>query len=172
MTKGYAMNKRNVIIAALLAGTASGWAATATDSRPAPAGLPTLAFEEIQHPDTAGTGAHVVTPYRFYDKMIVGVQDPVVCGQKAVDPSFAIRDGKMYLRYGLTAAPAQGSRCTLFSIFTVSNVPRQSLEVYFAGGEEPFVVARLKKCPFDSPVAHSDYQCLVPAAGALPRRLA
>lgn len=165
------MKNATVIIAALLAGTATGWAATANEAR-STATAPTLRFEEIQHPDTSGTGNHVVTPYRFYDNMIVGVQDPVVCGQKAVNPTFSIREGRLYLRYDLSPAPAGGARCTLFSLFTVANTPRQTLEVHFAGGDEPFVVGRLKKCPFDAPHVRDDYQCLVPAALARSRKLA
>ena len=164
------MKNKTYIIAALLAGTA--WTAYATEPQTAISGPPTLRFEETQLPSVGATARHVVAPYRIYDMMVVAVEDPVACGQQAVNPSSFISNGKLYLRYDLTSAAPGAKQCTLYSNFMISNVPRAAMDVYFAGGNEPFVVARLKTCPYYEPTSRDVYKCLVPAAQGLPRRLA
>jgi hypothetical protein len=75
------------------------------------------------------------------------VRDPVICGQKPVNPVFSIKGDKLHLSYALVPALSHPDslkpRCTLASEFDVSNVPRRDLEVHFAGGPEPYVIAPL-----------------------------
>jgi len=129
---------------------------------PGPSGPPSLEFRTIPI-EGASNSDHKVTPYRLFDKMIVTVWDPVICGQKPVNPAFSIQDDKLYLSYVLSPASAQGKRCTLVSEFGVSNIPHRDLVVHFAGGPEAYVVATLRKCPDYLPKTDDIWECLAPA---------
>ena len=133
---------------------------------PDPIGPVTMEFRTIPVEGVAST-EHKVTPYRLFDKMVVTVWDPVVCGQKPVNPAFSIKDDKLYLSYALSPTlslvDSQKARCTLVSEFDVSNVPHRDLEVHFAGGPEPYVVATLKRCPNYHPKSNDLWECLSPS---------
>lgn len=133
---------------------------------PDPSGPVTLEFRTI--PVTGvPSSEHKVTPYRLFDKMVVTVWDPVICGQKPVNPAFSIKDDKLYLSYALSPASSHGDSlkpdCTLVSEFDVSNVPHRDLEIDFAGGPEPYVIATLKKCPNYHPKSNDVWECLGPS---------
>jgi len=133
---------------------------------PDPVGPVTLAFRTIPV-EGVPINEHKVTPYRLFDKMIVTVWDPVACGQKPVNPAFSIKGDKLFLSYALSPTlsgpDAMKPHCTLVSEFDVSNVPHRDLEVHFAGGPEPYVVATLKKCPNYQPKTSDIWECLSPA---------
>ena len=123
---------------------------------------PTLEFQTIPFESTR-LKEHKVLPYRFYNKMIVSVWDPVLCGQKATDPKVAIQGNKLILNYSLTKAPQNAGECALVSEFQIDNVPNKDLEVYFAGGHEPYIVASMKNCSFYKPFSEERWDCLIPA---------
>jgi len=129
-------------------------------------GVPSLAFEELRSTEAVSGAAHHVAPYRFYDKLVVTVRDPVACGQHAVSPSFSLKGEELHLRYDLTPAAPGAGQCLLRATFTVANAPHRPLAVHFAGGAEPFVVAQLASCPFYRPTSWDRYECLVPAANS------
>lgn len=129
---------------------------------PESTGTPSLEFRSIPL-ESSGPSEHRVAPYRLFDKMVVTVWDPVVCGQKAFNPTFSIVGEKLMLGYSLTPPAAGAGPCTLVSEFDISNVPHRDMEVHFAGGPEPYTVARLKKCPSYSPKDDDIYECLTPA---------
>jgi hypothetical protein len=129
---------------------------------PTPGGAPTLEFrtipvEGVLMPD------HKVTPYRLFDKVVVTVWDPVSCGQKPLDPKFSIQGDKLFLSYDLTPPLPNAKQCTLVSEFDVLNAPHRDFEVHFAGGPEPYVVAKFTKCPHYSPKSDDIWECLAPA---------
>lgn len=126
------------------------------------AGQPRLAFRTIPI-EGVPSSEHKVTPYRLYDKLVVTVWDPVACGQKPHDAAVSIRGGIVFLSYSLTAATGGAKACTLVSEFEVADVPNRDLEVQFAGGAEPYVVARMRKCPNYTPAGGDIWECLVPA---------
>ena len=130
---------------------------------PATTGTPEMTFKVIPLEGVPAGTDHRVTPYRLFDKMIVTVWDPVSCGQKALDPKFSIDAGKLLLSYALTPAEDSERKCTLVSEFDVSNLPHRDLEVHFAGGPEPYTVARLRKCNFHEPRGEDIFECLAPA---------
>lgn len=107
---------------------------------------------------------HRVTPYRIFDKMVVTIEDPVYCGQEASKPSFSIEGNSLHLGYELSATWQMEKNCMLVSQFTVFNVPHRDLEVHFAGGHEPYAVARLSRCPNYAPKSGDVWECLVPEA--------
>jgi len=125
---------------------------------------PTLQFRTIPIEGSPITG-HKVTPYRFYDRMIITVWDPIQCGQKPVNPAFSIRDEKILLSYSLSPTQSAAESCTLISEFIVSDLPNRDLEVHFAGGPEPYVIAKLRKCPNYSPKSDDIWECLAPISG-------
>ena len=124
---------------------------------------PSLEFRTIPI-EGAANSDHKVTPYRLFDKIIVTVWDPIVCGQKPVNPAFSIKDDKLFLSYALSPATAEGKRCTLVSEFDVANVPHRDLSVHFAGGPEPYVVAAMRKCPEYQPKTDDIWECLMPSS--------
>lgn len=107
---------------------------------------------------------HKVTPYRIYDKIVVTVSDPVLCGQKPIEPTVSVKDNKLLLSYKLTPSTAGAQACTLVSEFDVFDAPKRDLEVNFAGGPEPYTVATMRKCPYFKPATSDIWECLVPAA--------
>lgn len=148
--------------AVLLLGLASGAIALAVTEMPTPGGPPRMEFRTIPV-EGAPNETHKVTPYRVFDKIIVTVWDPIYCGQKPINPTFSIQGDKLLLSYELSSSPTGGARCTLVSQFDVINVPHRDLEVHFAGGPEPYVVAALRKCPNYSPASQDIWECLAPA---------
>jgi hypothetical protein len=146
----------------LLFGVVSAFIALAFAEMPTPGGPPSLEFHTIPV-EGAPTSEHKVTPYRLFDKMVITVWDPIQCGQKPVNPAFSIQGNKLFLSYALSPAPAGAKSCTLVSEFDVLNVPHRDLEVHFAGGPEPYIVATLKKCPFYKPTSDDIWECLAPA---------
>ena len=127
-------------------------------------GTPTLEFHTIPIEGSPSLG-HKVTPYRFYNKMIITVWDPIQCGQKPMNAAFSIKENSLYLNYLLSTATPGAQACTLISEFSVSNLPHRDLDVNFAGGPEPYVVARLRKCPNYSPTTNDIWECLAPLTG-------
>jgi hypothetical protein len=124
---------------------------------------PSMKFTSIPVSEKIGSGEHKLFPYRAEDKIVVIVVDPIACGQKPVKPSFRIEGNKLLLRYELTQAPAgaAGKDCTAHSTFELDRMPHQDLQVNFAGGPEPFVVANMTRCPNAEPVVDV-WDCLVP----------
>ena len=149
--------------AAVLFGAGLVFSIVARAEMPASTGAPTLEFRIIQL-DVARSSERKVTPYRLFDKMIVTVWDPVVCGQKPVNPAFSIEGNALVLSYSLSPARAGEQHCTLISEFDISNMPRRDIEVHFAGGSEPDTVAKLTRCPGYTPKGENIYECLAPAA--------
>jgi hypothetical protein len=129
----------------------------------APLGPPTMKFTSIPVVEKVGAGEHKIFPYRIEDKLVVIVQDPIVCGQKPLNPKFELKGNRLTLLYELTKAPAgvSASACTAHSTFEISNVPDRELEVAFAGGPEPFTVATMTRCPGAKPNVDI-WDCLVP----------
>jgi hypothetical protein len=148
---------------AVLLGVALLLAAMAFAQLPISTGEPTLTFKVIPIESTAPSAEHKVTPYRLFDRMVVTVWDPVACGQQAINPKFSISDNKLLLSYSLTAAVQGAKQCSLVSEFDISNAPHLDMEVHFAGGPEPYVIAKLKKCPDYQPKGSDIYECLAPA---------
>jgi hypothetical protein len=145
----------------ILLGVVSTFITIAFAEMPTPGGPPSMEFHTIPI-QGAPTLEHKVTPYRLFDKMIVTVWDPIQCGQKPVNPAFSIQGNKLFLSYALSNAPEGAKSCTLVSEFDILNVPHRDLEVQFAGGPEPYVVAKLKKCPFSKPKSEDIWECLLP----------
>jgi hypothetical protein len=117
----------------------------------------TIPIEGVNSPD------HKVTPYRIFDTVIVTVWDPIACGQKPTDPAFIIEGNKVLLSYKLTAAAPNAKACTLVSEFDLMDAPNRELEVGFAGGPEPYVIAQMRKCPYYTPSSADIWECLTPA---------
>lgn len=125
-------------------------------------GTPTMEFKTII-PEGPSLKEHKVMPYRFYNRMIVSVWDPVACGQKATNPEFSISGNKLILSYSLSKAPENAKQCSLVSEFQIDNVPHKDLEINFSGEHEPFVVATMKKCGFYKPTSDDVWECLAPS---------
>ena len=138
-------------------------ATSALAELPASTGTPVLIFKAIQIENTKDKIQEEVTPYRLYDKMVVTVFDPVVCGQRPQTPKFAFVDDHLTVGYDLSPAPNAGRKsCALISEFVIENAPHGDFEVSFAGGDEPVTVAKLHKCPFYQPKGEDVYECLSP----------
>ncbi len=121
-----------------------------------------MTFSSIPIMDKVGNGQHKIFPYRNEDRMVVVVEDPIVCGQKPVNAKFEIKGSSIVLKYELTKAPAgAAAACTAHSTFDISNVPHRELAVSFSGGTEPFAVATMTRCPNTTPVVDV-YDCMVP----------
>ena len=146
----------------VLFGTALALSFVAFAELPESTGTPKLEFKEIPLQGKMPRAEHKVTPYRLYNKMIVTVWDPVSCGQKAIDPKFSITGNTLALSYSLTPGTPGAKECSLVSEFDVSNLPHRDLEVAFAGGPEPYIVVKLKKCPNYKPTSEDIYECLAP----------
>ena len=152
------MTTRNLLVfsAGIVAATLA--VPQSTDSM----GQPRLAFRTIPIEGVPST-EHKVTPYRLYDKLIVTVWDPVTCGQKPHDAAVSIKGSTVFLSYMLSDAKGEAKACTLVSEFEVTDVPNRDLEIQFAGGVEPYIVAKMKKCPYYTPTGGDIWECLVPA---------
>jgi hypothetical protein len=108
-----------------------------------------------------------VTSYRFEDMVLVIVKDSVICGQKAIKPSFAIKGDQIALHYDLTPAPpGTTSKCILASEFMIENAPHRDLNVSFSDGTEAPTVVSMQKCSNYNPRTDDVWQCLVPAKKA------
>lgn len=128
-----------------------------------PTGTPSLSFKAIQIENTKDKLQEEVTPYRLYDKMVVTVFDPVVCGQKPQAPKFTFTEGHLTVGYDLSPEPSADKKsCALVSEFIIVNAPHGDFEVSFAGGDEPVTIAKLRKCPFYQPKGEDIYECLSP----------
>ncbi len=100
-----------------------------------------------------GTIAHKILAYWSEDRVIVIVVDPIVCGQKPINPRFEIKDHKISLRYDLTTTPAGAKMgCTAHSTFDLDNVPHGDVEVEFEGGDERARSAKMVHCRNTEPV--------------------
>ncbi|WP_342620793.1 hypothetical protein [Rhodoferax sp. GW822-FHT02A01] len=130
---------------------------------PVSTGTPSLIFKAIQIENTKDKQQEVVTPYRLYDKLVVTVFDPVVCGQQPQAAKFKFTDNHLTVGYDLTPGPGGDSKnCALVSEFVIVNAPHGDFEVNFAGGDEPMTIAKLRKCPFYQPKGEDIYECLAP----------
>lgn len=124
-------------------------------------GTPVLEFQTISH-NAPPLKEHKILPYRFYNKVIVSVWDPIACGQKATNAEFIIQDNKLILRYSLSTASDHAKQCTLVSEFQIDNAPHKDLEINFAGGQESYIVAKMKRCEFYKPTSEDVWECLAP----------
>jgi hypothetical protein len=131
---------------------------------PAIAEEPSMTFREIPIKDFTGNtkSEHKIIPYRFFDTMTVIVEDPDACGQKPIKPSFVIENGKLLITYQLTPSPKDAGTCMLITQFEITGLPHESLDVGFAGGDEPLTIVKLKPCDFYKPVSSDIYECLAP----------
>ena len=111
----------------------------------------------------AFSSEHTVTPYRLYDRLIVTVMDPVTCGQRPLDAAVSIKGNTLFLSYALTDSSGGSRSCTLVSEFEVMDAPNRDLEVNFAGGTEPYVIAKMRKCPGYKPSGDDIWECMVPS---------
>lgn len=149
--------------AAALFGASLLFSIVARAEMPASTGAPTLEFRIIRL-DVARSSERRVTPYRLFDKMIVTVWDPIVCGQQPVNPAFSIEGNILALNYSLSPAKTGEQTCTLISEFDISNMPRRDIEIHFADGSESYTLAKLTRCPGYTPKGENVYECLAPAA--------
>jgi len=124
---------------------------------------PNLKFTSIPIVETSGRGEHKLFPYRSEDKMVVIAQDPIMCGQKPINPRYEINGNKLVVRYDLTPPPpgVTTPACSVHSTFEINGMPHGDFEVSFAGGKEPFIVARMTRCPSTAPTVDI-WDCLVP----------
>jgi len=108
---------------------------------------PSLNFNSVSVTEKVEATQHKVNPYRAGDKMIVVVRDPIVCGQEPLDPRFTLIGDQLVVQYDLSSAPnGEIGSCTELSVFQINGVPAgQRLQVSFAGGQEPFVMAATKR---------------------------
>ncbi len=123
-----------------------------------------LTFNSIPIAEKFGEPRHRVLPYRAEDRVIVVVVDPIFCGQKPLNPRFAIKPGKIVLHYDLSPAPVGASlpNCSAHSTFDLENVPHGDFQVEFAGGDEAPRTAVMTRCPNTAP-KFDIWDCLVPS---------
>ncbi len=128
-----------------------------------PSGPPTLKFTSMPVMEKVGAGEHKLFPYRSEDKMIVVVVDPIACGQRPGNARFHVEGDKLVLQYDLSPAPDGAARgaCTAHSTFELDNMPDRDLQVQFAGGIEPYVVATMTRCASAKP-ATDVWDCMIP----------
>jgi len=126
----------------------------------------TMTFTSTPIADDLRTTAHKILAYQSDDRVMVIVVDPIMCEQKPINPRFEIKDGRISLRYDLTAAPA-GARqgCTAHSIFDLNKVPHRQFSVEFEGGDERVRSAKMARCPNTQPVVDI-WDCMAPTAGS------
>src|SRR5690349_2520989 len=91
--------------------------AAADDVRP----IGAMKFTSIQMVEKAGAGELAISLYRMEDIVVILVQDPIVCGQRPINPTSELQGNRLGLRYDLTKAPAEafGSACTAHSVFAI-----------------------------------------------------
>jgi len=148
---------------AILATAASLLVAAGSAAAEETAGPTTMKFNSIPIAEKLGEAAHKVLPYRAEDRVVVVVVDPIMCGQKPFNPSFAIKNGRIALHYELTKAPV-GSvvpNCTAHSTFDLEMVPHGDYLVEFSGGKEPPHTAQMERCPNTQP-KFDIWDCMVP----------
>jgi len=123
----------------------------------------TMTFTSIPIAEKLGEAAHRVLPYRIDDRVVVIVIDPIMCGQRPVNPSFSVKPGRIALHYDLTAAPVGSMQpnCTAHSTFDLDKVPNGDFEVQFAGGKEGPHTAQMTQCPNVKP-KDDIWDCMVP----------
>jgi hypothetical protein len=148
----------------LLLGAVAAFVSVAFAELPKTEGPPSLEYKTILLEGTP-LKEHRISPYRFYDTMLVHVWDPVTCGQKPSNPNFSFQGKKLVLGYSLSKAPENGKECTIISEFKIKNVPHQDFEINFAGGPEPYVISAMKKCPYYKPKSDDIWECLGPTVG-------
>lgn len=136
------MHKARVLASALLAFAFV--SSSAGEGKP----QPRLTFTSIPIAQDLGTTKHKVLPYQHEDQVFVIVVDPIMCGQRPVNPRYEIQDGTISLHYDLTAAPA-GARqgCTAHSIFELQDVPHGGFQVEFSAGKERVRSGAMMRCP-------------------------
>jgi hypothetical protein len=109
-----------------------------------------------------GTIGHKILAYWSEARVIVIVVDPIMCGQKPINPRFEIKDHKISLRYDLATAPAGAKMgCTAHSTFDLENVPHGDVQVEFEGGDERVHPAKMARCPNTEPVMDI-WDCIAP----------
>jgi len=93
---------------------------------------------------------------------MVVVVDPIACGQKPINPKFAIKGGKISLHYDLTPAPAGqvNTHCSAHSQFDLEYVPHGDFQVEFSGGDEQPRVVSMMRCP-NTPAKVDPWDCMV-----------
>jgi hypothetical protein len=124
---------------------------------------PAMKFSWIPMVERSGPGDRKIFSYRLEDRIVVLVQDPIVCGQKPINQAFELQGNKLFLRYELTNASPKASDppCTAHSIFAIDGVPNQDLEISFARGEQAFAAADMARCPEFQPTIETR-NCLAP----------
>jgi hypothetical protein len=131
---------------------------------PAQEGAPTkMNFNSIPIAEKLGEAAHKILPYRSEDRVVVIVVDPIMCGQRPVNPTFKIGNGKISLHYDLTAAPVGSTlpNCAAHSTFDLDPVPHGEWVVEFSGGKETPRTAQMTRCPGTMP-KFDIWDCMVP----------
>jgi hypothetical protein len=123
----------------------------------------TMKFTSIPIAEKLGEASHKVLPYRSEDRVVVIVVDPIMCGQRPTNPTFAIKDGKISLHYDLTAAPVGSTlpNCAAHSTFDLDSVPHGDFIVEFSGGKELPHTAQMTRCPKTQP-KFDIWDCMVP----------
>ena len=152
------MKRRNLLV------TMAGMLVAAVPAFAAETAAPTtMKFTSLPIQEKLGEAAHKILPYRVDDRVVVIVVDPIMCGQKPINPQFAIKAGKISLHYDLTAAPAGSIQpnCTAHSTFDLDNVPNGDFQVDFAGGKEAPHTAQMTQCPGVMP-KHDIWDCMLP----------
>jgi hypothetical protein len=120
-----------------------------------------MKFTSIQMVEQAGAGALRISLYRMEDRVMILVQDPIVCGQRPINPTSELQGNQLRLRYDLTKALAEasGPSCTAHSIFTIDGVLSRDLEIAFARGKTTFIVAGMARCSESQPTVDT-WNCL------------
>ncbi len=122
-----------------------------------------MKFTSIPIQEKLGEAAHRVLPYRAEDRVIVVVVDPIMCGQRPLNPKFEIHGTRISLHYDLSAAPVGSTlpNCTAHSTFDLDAVPHGDFMVEFSGGNEPVHTAAMTRCPNTQP-KFDIWDCMVP----------
>ena len=120
-------------------------------------------FNSLPIAEKLGEAAHKVLPYRTEDHVVVVVVDPIMCGQKPINPSYKFVKDRIVLHYDLTTAPvgSQLPNCSVHATFDLDPVPHGDFSVEFSGGNEKPHVAQMARCPNTSP-KFDIWDCLVP----------
>jgi hypothetical protein len=122
----------------------------------------TMKFTSIPITELSGDLSHKIFPYRAEDRVMVIVVNPIVCGQRPINPTFAIKNGKISLHYDLTPAPAGSSlsHCSAHTQFDLEPVPHGDFLVEFTGGDEAPRVVSMMRCP-TTPMKVDPWDCMV-----------
>jgi len=123
----------------------------------------TLKFNSMPMANGDGTADHRVQPYRYEDRVVVIVVDPMSCSQRPVRPRYEVQGDRLKIGYDLEPAKAAGGAgmCAAHSTFEIDGLPHRELSVEFTGGGEPVTVRSMARCPASSPIVDA-WDCLVP----------